>query len=88
MFKVNNKDAYFTPCSNVSVVNFERVNASRAAFLAKIMMQRTRNADFNSIRLTHFNLMFHFSTPSKRQKTFGFLTFSGGREMEHWAKIG
>ena len=33
MFKVNNKDnrttpmAYFTTCSNVSVVNFEKVNA-------------------------------------------------------------
>ena len=76
MFKVNNKDAYFTPCSNVFIVNFERVNASWAGFLAKIMMQRTRNADFNSVRLTHFSLMFHFSTPSKLQKTFGFLRFS------------
>ena len=33
MFKVNNKDtkttsmAYFTPCSDVSIVNFEQVNA-------------------------------------------------------------
>ena len=36
--------------------------------------------------LTHFNPVFHFSTPWKRQKTFGFLTFSGGIEMEHWAK--
>ena len=31
MFKVNNKDnrtrPYFTPCSSVSIVNFEHVNA-------------------------------------------------------------
>ena len=30
MFKVNNKDTrrtYFTPCSAVSIVNFEHVNA-------------------------------------------------------------
>ena len=29
MFKVNNKDTttYFSPCSNVSIVNFEKVNA-------------------------------------------------------------
>ena len=39
--------------------------------------------------LTHFSSMFHFYTPWKRQKTsktFGFLTFSGGVEMEHWLK--
>ena len=35
--------------------------------------------------LTHFNPMFYFCTPCKRQKTFGFLTFSGEIEMEHWA---
>ena len=35
--------------------------------------------------LTHFNTMFYFRTPCKRQKTFGFLTFSGEIEMEHWA---
>ena len=32
--------------------------------------------------------MFHFYTPWKRQKTYGFLTFSWGIEMEHWAKTG
>ena len=30
----------------------------------------------------------HFYTPWKRQKTFGFLTFSGGIEMWHWTKMG
>ena len=32
--------------------------------------------------------MFQFYTPWKRQKTFGFLTFSGGIEMERWVKMG
>ena len=27
MFKVNNKDTYFTPCSSVSIVNFEHAIA-------------------------------------------------------------
>ena len=27
MFKVNNKDTYFTPCSSVSIVNFEQAIA-------------------------------------------------------------
>ena len=38
--------------------------------------------------LTHFGPMFHFHTSWKRQKSFNFLTFSGGVEMEHWAKLG
>ena len=33
--------------------------------------------------LTHFSLMSHFYTPWKRQKTIGFLLFSGGIEMWH-----
>ena len=32
--------------------------------------------------------MFHFYTPWKRQKAFGFFMFSGGIEMENWAKNG
>ena len=31
--------------------------------------------------LTHILPMLPFCTPGKRQKTFGFLTFSGGTEM-------
>ena len=31
--------------------------------------------------------MFHFYTPEKGQNR-GFLTFSDGLEMKHWAKIG
>ena len=42
--------------------------------------------------LTHFNSMFHFYTPRKRQKTksfqdISFLTLPGGIEIEHWAKV-
>ena len=32
--------------------------------------------------------MSHFYTPWKRQKTFSFLTFSVGIEMEHWREKG
>ena len=39
------------------------------------------------IPLTHFNPMFHFYTPRKQQKNSGFLTFSGGKEMEHWFEM-
>ena len=31
--------------------------------------------------------MFYFYTPRKRQKTFGFLSFSGIIEIEHWAEM-
>ena len=34
-----------------------------------------------------FSPMFHFHTRGKPQKTFGFLTFSGGKVMEHWVEI-
>ena len=37
--------------------------------------------------LTHFSPIFHFYTPWKVQRTSGFLTCSGGIEMEHWVKI-
>ena len=37
--------------------------------------------------LTNFSPMLHFYTPWKRQKTFGFLAFSG-IEMEYRTKVG
>ena len=39
------------------------------------------------LSLTHFSSMFHFYTPWSCQKIFGFLTYSGGIEMEHWAFV-
>ena len=38
--------------------------------------------------LTHFNPVPHFYTSWKRQKIYGFLTFSGGIVMWHWTKMG
>ena len=38
--------------------------------------------------LNHYGPMFYFYTQWKYQKTFGFLTFSRGIEMKHWAKMG
>ena len=37
--------------------------------------------------ITHCSPVVDFCTPWKRHKTFGFLMFLGGIEMEHWAKI-
>ena len=37
--------------------------------------------------LTQFNPIFHFRTFWKYQKTFGFLTFLGCKEIEHWDKM-
>ena len=37
---------------------------------------------------THFSAMFYFYTLWKRQKTKGFMTFSGCIEREHWVKCG
>ena len=41
-----------------------------------------------SMVLTHFSPVSQSYTPWKRQKTKGFLTFSGGIEMWHWTKMG
>ena len=41
-----------------------------------------------NILLTLFSPVPHFYTPWKRQKTFGFLMFSGGIEIWHWTKMG
>ena len=43
----------------------------------------TRSLD----RLTHFQPMFHFYTSWKRQKTEGFMIFSGGIEVKHCLKM-
>ena len=37
--------------------------------------------------LTYFKPMLNFNTPWKRQKTVGFLTFSGIIEVGHWLKM-
>ena len=42
----------------------------------------------NQKTLTYFSPAWHFYTPWKCQKTFGFLTFSRGIEMWNWTKMG
>ena len=44
---------------------------------------RNKNTGFNN-----FMAMFYFYTFWESKKTFDFLTFSGDRKMERWAKIG
>ena len=46
-----------------------------------------RYESVETIFWTYFSPMFHFYTPWKRQKTFGFLTFSGSIEMSHCTKM-
>ena len=62
-------------------------------FQAKVNWKKKVSAQFYRYSLpkcclNNFSPMFHFYTTWKRQKTFGFLTFSRGIEMEHWAKMG
>ena len=40
------------------------------------------------VGLTLFKRIPHFYTPLKRQKIKGFLTFSGGIEIDHWCEKG
>ena len=38
--------------------------------------------------LTHFQPIFYFYNPWKHEKAYGFLMFSGIREVEQWLKMG
>ena len=54
------------------------------------MTSKTSCKSLMNIQLTHFSPVSNFFTPWKRQKTFGFLTFSGGIEWNtrlKWAKL-
>ena len=41
-----------------------------------------------AVLLIHFSQVSRFYTPWNCQKSYGFLTFSGGIEMWHWTKMG
>ena len=58
----------------------------RECFFSKMDPQNSNFCNF-FYELTHFSPVPHFYTPWKHQKTFGFLTFSGGIEMWHWTKM-
>ena len=49
--------------------------------------EKVMDISFLSI-LIYFSQMLYFCNSWTRHKTFGFLTFPGGIEMEHWAKMG
>ena len=67
------KNCYANILQNCSPGKYRRVHRKRRQFWSSF--------------LTHFNPIFHFCTPWKRQKTKSFQPFSGGIEMEHWAKM-
>ena len=52
--------------------------------LKTLKNQKYRKRPIEWNELTLFRQMSHFYTPWKRQKSKGFLTFSGGIEMGHW----
>ena len=51
-------------------------------------MRNTHCSQVKFSFLIHFSPVPHFYTPWKLQKTKGFLMFSGGIEIRHWAKMG
>ena len=55
MFKVNSKDTrtYFTPCSSVSIVNFEQVNAGW------VKEKRSSDQATDDINMISYNFMMH-----------------------------
>ena len=58
----------------------------------KILNLTMKSVTWNSLLkvdvLTHFMPLVSFYTPSKHQKTSGFLTFSGGIERDQWHEMG
>ena len=60
----------------------------RWKFIIRENYKNAPNLVIHDDHLTHFSPVLHFYTPWKRQKTKGFLTFSGGKEMWHWTKMG
>ena len=84
---------YFPPCSSVSIVTFEQVNADWESceyfwnWFFKLNQNTIKYVRKKLSFLSYFKPMFHFYTPWKRQKISGFLTFSGGTEIENWLEM-
>ena len=81
----NTFQIYFQVLLLFNVSPFQNWNSSQDTRNFKLSSQLLFSDRWS---LTHFSPVSHFYTPWKRQKTFGFLTFSGGIEMWHWTKIG
>ena len=78
------------------VNGWKPVKICSKVFLLEVLNIHFYVAAFTGIQLSlyekgkktnHFN-PYEFCTPWKRQKTLGFLTFPGGKEMEHRTKVG
>ena len=67
----------------VTLTNLGESDEAQVCWICFFKKCCSENPDLCS-SLTHSNPVFYLYTPWKRQKTKGFLTFSGGLEMEHW----
>ena len=59
---------------------YRRIPFSKSGYFSLVQYQQCLSF------LTNFSPVSHFYTSWRRQKTFGFLMFSGGIEMWHWTK--
>ena len=66
-----------------SINCFHAVNYSHDFILWHVYVSMDHSIKL--VTLTHFSPVSHFYTPWKHQKTFDFLTFSGGIEM--WRRL-
>ena len=76
-----------------SIVDHPRWLGSKYTWFPSVKPRQSNQWNFSA----HFNPMFHFYTLWKHQQPSGFpkfsggiefTTYSGGKEMEHWAKMG
>ena len=56
--------------------------------MCSISNYKSSDAYAKETKLTHFMPLVSFYTPSKHQKTFGFLMFLGGIERGQWHEMG
>ena len=102
IFNLTKKREHDVSISNIIVVSISNIIVrtdnqelkEKALTVKKELPEICRERSLYFIdNLTHFSPVSHFYTPWKRQKTFGFLTFSeglaflGGIEMWHWNKM-
>ena len=64
-----------------------KIGGTFLKLIKKNFNKSCRFHNFSRAILTFFSRIFHFCTPRKRQKNKACLTFSGGIEIEHWAKM-
>ena len=67
-------------------INYKNVPSHEITSFPELV--KLENSKWRIYFLTNFSPVSHLYTLWKRQKTKGFLTFSGGIEMWHWTKMG